>query len=265
MPKRHLDEQPEAMSDAFDYWQVESVQRQIVRKQRREFFPRAALAHGQPIEFHIEASPHLYLDLATSRIRLKLQVFSPTTNAKIVALDHVGCVNLVAQALFGDISVELNNRVVNETTNGLYAFRAYIETLLSCSKEYKQYFLPVEGWEADTIGKFEVTDVDAANVLDRNAGLNNRMAWFAEGKQVEFTIRPHVDIFQQHLHLKLNVSLTLRLYPSRDSFLLKCPVNSIANGTPPNPAFQLRITEAVLLIETREVAPPFELAHIQKL
>ena len=90
MAKRHLVEQPEAMSDAFDYWQVESVQRQVVRKQRREFFPRAALAHGQPIEFHVEASHHLYLDLATSRIRIKLQIFSPTTNAKIVALDHVG-------------------------------------------------------------------------------------------------------------------------------------------------------------------------------
>ena len=258
----------EFMKHMFEYWRKEVVQKQIVRKFRRDFYPRAAIAKQQPIEFEVEPSPKLYLDLNSSRVKVTLRITDPKTNAAIVLADHVGPINLLGQTMWADILVEMGGKLLNETTNGLYPYRAYVETLLSVDDDSKEMYYGVEGWKKDDPAKIAHINVDDGVAGNKNPGLTERMSWFASGTQVEFTFRPHVEIFQQQLLIPSMAAFRMKLYPSRDSFVLNCPTDSavvVGGVNVPNSSFNLEIVECVFKVETREVTQPLELAHISEL
>ena len=80
----------------------------------------------------VQGADQLYLDLNESSLHLRVKI----TNAdgtKIEA-NRAGPVNLIQHSLFNQMSVEFNGKPVNEP-NHLYAYRAYLSTLINYSKE----------------------------------------------------------------------------------------------------------------------------------
>ena len=63
-----------------------------------------------------------------------------------------GTVNLILHSLFKGVTVQFNNNIVSDPSN-MYAYRAYMETLLSCSSDVHSYRLKAEGWHKDTYDK----------------------------------------------------------------------------------------------------------------
>ena len=72
-------------------------------------------------------------------------------------------------SLFSQVDVSLNGTLVTPTTN-TYAYRAYIETLLSHGAEAKNSQLTSALWYKETTGHMDATD-------DENKSLQNRKGY----------------------------------------------------------------------------------------
>jgi len=57
-------------------------------------------------------------------------------NEPIDAGDHVGPINLLLHSLFSEIDITLNDTLVT-SSNNTYAYRSYLETVLSFSEAAK--------------------------------------------------------------------------------------------------------------------------------
>ena len=54
-----------------------------------------------------------------------------------------GTVNLLLHALFIEVTVQINHKTVSDPNN-MYAYRAYMETLINCSGDIHNYRLKAE-------------------------------------------------------------------------------------------------------------------------
>ena len=88
-----------------------------------------------------------YLDLGSAYLQLtaSISVGGLTTPTEV---DKVAPANNWVQSLFSHVDVYLNGKIVSNT----YAYRAYIETLLTFGKTYKQTVLTNTMWYKDTAG-----------------------------------------------------------------------------------------------------------------
>ena len=240
----------ECMKNQFNYWRSQSIQKQVVRTFLREFKPTTAIARGTPIEFDVPGTPHYYNDLSSSNVRIRARIVQPN-GVPITDAMHVGTANLYANSMFGDVMVELGGQLLGSATNGLYPYRAYVETLIDTNEENKLTWGQTEGWYKDTPGQVAVADPAPD---DANLGLHARERRFAAGREVEMTLRPHVDVFQQELCMPSHVNMRLFLYPARDEFVLKAAAADVA--------YRLEITEATFVVETCEVTAEMEGAQM---
>ena len=63
----------------------------------------------------------------------------PAANASVT-----GTVNLLLHSVFKEVTVQFNKTVSDP--NNMYAYRAYLETLINCSGDIQNYRLKAEGW-----------------------------------------------------------------------------------------------------------------------
>ena len=127
----------------------------------------ASLDSGGPIEFLIPGSGDDYLDLANTM----LYVYAKVTRANgddLDLADPVGPVNNWLHSLFSQVDVYLYGTLVAPSSN-TYAYRAYLETLLSYGTDANVTQLTSQLWHKDTS-----TNMDAVEVADGVA----TNAWF---------------------------------------------------------------------------------------
>ena len=97
--------------------------------------PVASVQTSDTIEFLCAANPDVYTDLANSYLHVKAKI-TKANGADLDADDQVGPVNLWMHALFSQVDVFLNNKLVTPSSTA-YPYRAYIETILNFSKNTK--------------------------------------------------------------------------------------------------------------------------------
>ena len=151
---------------------------------------------------------------------------------------QVGPSNLWMHALFSQVEVFLNNKLVTPSSTA-YPYRAYIEMILNFSKDAKDSHLTSALFYKDKAGK-----MDAVNPLaqDANTGLKQRHAYTRESKSVAMEGRIHSDLFAQGA-----VPIKIKLVRSRDPF---CLVSSAEN-----PNFKVVIEECLFRVRRVNVAP----------
>ena len=123
--------------------------------------------------------------------------------AKITAADganldadvQVGPVNLWLHALFSQMEVFLNNKLVTPSSTA-YHYRAYSETILNFSKDAKDSHLTSALFYKDKAGKMDSVNplAEEANV---NTGLKERHAHTRQSRSVAMEGRIHSDLFAQ--------------------------------------------------------------------
>ena len=92
----------------------------------------------------------MYFYLTNSRIMVRLQIHKkggapmPAANACVT-----GTVNLLLHSLFKEVTVQFNNKTVSNPSN-MYAYRAYLETLIICSGDLQNYRHKAKKWHKDT-------------------------------------------------------------------------------------------------------------------
>ena len=119
----------------------------------------------------------------------------------------VGPLNNWLHALFSQVDVYLNGTLVTPSTN-TYAYRAYIETLLSYGPDAKDTQLTSQLWHKDTATRMdavEIADGPAANVRSRLVDMMGRL---------------HMDLFLQDKFLINGVDVKIRLVRSKPAFAL---------------------------------------------
>ncbi len=162
----------ECVSSKFDYFDAIPIQTSIVDSYFIDYSPVSALNHQGPINFIVHGSDHQYLDLANSILSVKCKILKADNDNLAADSGAVGPVNYTFHSLWSDIHVEICGRQVSET-NGMYCYKALLETLLTNSGPVKKGQLQRALWSKDTTGKMEICTKDGANT-----GYNDRAEYF---------------------------------------------------------------------------------------
>ena len=166
--------------------------------------------------------------------------------------DPVGPVNNWLHSLFSQVDVYLNGTLLTPSTN-TYAYRSYIETLLSYGPDAKDTQLTGQLWHKDT-----ATRMDAAEIADgpaANEEFVTRRENILRSRLVDMIGRLHVDLFLQDKFLINGVDVKIRLVRSKPAFAL------MAGGA--NPDYKIKIVNATLFAKKATLNPTVQMARIK--
>ena len=236
-----------------ELFSVPPTQTSIESSSYIEFHPVSTIAHGLPIEFSVSGSGQEYIDLANTLLYVRVKI-TRANGTDIDDTDVVGPVNLTLHSLFSEMEVKLNDTLVS-SLDSTYAYRAYLETLLSYGKDAKSSQLTMSMYYKDTAGAMDAIALVGANAT--NAGLVKRHGFFQTSRPVDLVGRLHVDMaFQQRL-IPSDVGLKLKLQRTKDSFAL------LATGAAPT--YKILIQECKLFVRKVKVSASVYLAHAKQL
>jgi hypothetical protein len=218
-----------------------------------EYNPISSISDGTPIEFVVGGSGQDYIDLANTQLYVRTQI----VRADGVAIDnndHVGPVNLLLHSLFSEVEVKLNDTLVS-STNNTYAYRAYLETLLSFGPAAKKSQLTSALYYKDVGGSME--DRNPHDQTAGNTGFMKRHQFFEGGAIVDLQGGIHSDLFFQDKYVPSDVSLRIRLVRNKDAF---CLMSSVAA-----PTFKIKILDCKLFVRKVKLSPSVFVAHAKAL
>jgi hypothetical protein len=244
----------ECAKSELDLFSVPATQTSIESGTYVEYHSISSLTGAAPIEFDVSASGDDYLDLANSFLCVRAKI-TRVNNDDLDAADTVGPVNNFLHSLFSQVDVSLNGTLTTNSTN-TYAYRAYIETMLSYGLEAKSSQLTSALFYKDEAGKMDKSNPLAANAVDRNSGLAKRQTFGAESHEIDMIGRIHTDIFFQERYMLNEVNAKIKLIRSNDAFCL------MATG---GQQFKVVVTAASLLIRIIKLSTSVFLAHAKTL
>jgi len=243
----------ECTKSELDLFAVPPTQTSIESGNYVEYNPIATISQGTPIEFSITGAGQDYLDLASTQLYVKAQIIK-ANNDPIDNNDNVGPTNLFLHSLFSEVDITLNDTLVT-SSNNTYAYRSYLETLLSYGEGAKTSQLTSALFYKDVAGHLENANPndDAAN----NTGFKKRSNLTNEGRVVDMLGCVHSDLFFQDRFLPNDVNIKVRLVRNKDAFCLMSAVQGAA--------FKVKILECKLYVRKVKLSPSVFLAHAKAL
>jgi len=193
------------------------------------------------IDFKIPANGAHYLDLFDSFLYLKV-IVTNKDGTDLADGEDVSPVNCFLHALFSQVDVYLTSQLVS-TSNNAYAYRALIETLLSCGDDHR---LSQGGCY------MSYYDTNGGVADDTNHGYKTRKNYIARSRKLELIDKLRFDLANQHRYILNDVSVTISLTRSPDAFAL-------VTGT--NKEFKIKILKASYYVRKQVLYPSIILAH----
>ena len=244
----------ECAKSELDLFSVPATQTSVESGTYVEYHPISSMMGGAPIEFDVNASGDDYLDLANSFLCARAKITRVNDDDLDVA-DTVGPVNNFLHSLFSQVDVSLNGTLITSSTN-TYAYRAYVETLLSYGIEAKSSQMTSALFYKDEAGKMDRPNPLAANADHKNTGLASRQTFAAQSREIDMIGRIHADIFFQERYMLNEVNVKIKLVRSPDAF---CLMATGANN------YKVVLTAATLLVRKVKISPSVYLAHAKTL
>ena len=243
----------ECAKSELDIFAVPPTQTSIESCATVEHNPVSSIAHGLPIEFAVSGSGQDYVDIAGTQLFVRAKI-TRANGAPIDGTDQVGPVNLTLHSLFSEVDVRLNDTVIS-SGNNTYAYRAYIEKLLSYGTDAKASQLTAALYYRDTAGEMDDSNPLAVNA--GNAGLAKRHWFFRDGNTVDMMDKLHIDLCFQERFIPSDVGLRIRLVRNKDAF---CLMSAAAA-----PAYKLQIVDCKLYVKKVKLSPSIVVAHAKAL
>jgi hypothetical protein len=163
------------------------------------FSPTTSLGDQKStIEFLIHASETDYLDLNDTVLIVKLKVLGGNGANNLAATSLCTPVNYFMNALFSDVTLSLNNTVV-EGGNQMYPYKSTIDCIFNYNSNAKYYQLTPMGYS-------EVDD-DRKNMI-------------ALSREIELVGKLHLDFFNRPQYLLPGVNVSIKLTRAKDLFAL---------------------------------------------
>jgi hypothetical protein len=153
------------------------------------------------------------------------------------------------------VDVSLNGTLITSSTN-TYAYRAYIEILLSYGSDAKSSQMTSALFYKDEAGKMDKPNPLAPDNAEKNSGLVKRQTFTATSSEIDMIGHIHSDIFFQERYMLNEVNIRIKLIGSNDGFCL------MSTGATQCKVF---VTFALLLIRKVKISPSVYLAHAKAL
>ena len=147
-------------------------------------------------------------------------------------------------SLFASVDVQLNGRSVVSSSNN-YAYKSYISTLLSASRDAINSQYENALFYPDDEKEFETGD----KMFQSNTGVKQRFRATGGSQEFELIDSLQIDLSNQEKLLIPGVNLTIALRKNDPKFCLMSYEDGID--------FRVDITEAVLYVRQVEVSPSF--------
>ena len=183
----------ECAKSELDLFSIPATQTSIENGTYVEYHPISTISGGAPIEFDVTATGDDYLDLTNSYLHVRAKI-TRANGSDLEAADTVGPVNNFLHSLFSQIDVSLNGTLITSSTN-TYAYRAYVETVLSYGYDAESSQLTSALFYKDDAGKMDKLNPLAENAVDKNSGLAKRHTFASRSVEIDMIGRIHSDIF----------------------------------------------------------------------
>lgn len=191
-----------------------------------------------------------YMDLKRSTLRVKVRLTD--SNDKPISKDeNVALVNLPQHSLFTQVDCSLQQTGVGQTGTN-YAYKAYIDTLLSSSANDKVE-LDSQLFVKDSSGRRDEPNVRNGS----NTGSYLRSQYTDDGRILELEAPIHLDIFRQNRLIINGVSLSLKFHQSKNVFRLMSDVE--------NASYKTQIVDASFKLCVQKPNAGVSMAHIKLL
>ena len=216
----------EIASSKFDLYAPIEIENSIRKSHSLSFRPISSVGSSGPFSFDIPADPDKYTDAETFRLHGRMRIKKKASNGTLSNLpgsEKVSTVNNIFDSLWSSISKELNGTEISDPSSRWYAYKAYIENLLSYSTSTKDTILPSKGYIQDTADEFDSLDNASSADVSNNDGYKLRKAMFAESEWVYFCNNIHVDLTTLRKVIPPNVKITMSLQRNSDEFCLLSP------------------------------------------
>jgi len=155
------------------------------------------------------------LDFNRNFLYMKIKIVKDD-GRNLEVTDDVDPINLLGKTFFKQVTVKLSDKEIYNS-GSLYAYRAYIETLLNISQPAKGSRLEKEGFKKDKAGEFDT---------NTNTSATDRGTRYGLSKEVELIAPVHCDFFMQPRPLIENCQLEMQLHRNSDNFCLMSWTNS---------------------------------------
>lgn len=182
-----------------------------------EYRPVTQITKGSTIEFYIPGTSNDYVDLKHSRLFIKCKI-TKHDGSPVEEVAKAAFINLPLHSLFRQVDVALQQHVITPSVGQNYPYKAIIDTLLSHERPpYK------------AVLQSELFFKDSANYMDSlvsesgNAGLMGRAEYTDGGKSVDLEGPICMDICQQERLIMNGVSISIKLFPNTDPFVIMGP------------------------------------------
>ena len=224
------------------YFDIPPIQDSIEKEYYQDVSSESTTPDARTLEFNIAGSTGVCLDLAKSYIKLKVKVVkadgSPLHATTEKDGGKVSVVNNLLHSLFSNIDVSLNDIFVSRSYSN-YPYKAYIQNLLTYSKDSKQKgFLRCEGWWTDETGKYE--DFSSKAIVGRRSWILN--------KSLELGGTLKCDLFQQHKLLPSQINVKIRCVRSDSNFAL-LDLYTKAENNPNKGSYKIVVENAVFRVK----------------
>ena len=162
-------------------------------------------------------------------------------------------------SLFSQIELSFNGQSF-ENSNNVYPYKAYLTDLLNYGQDSKNSYLQSSLFYKDDAGQhdnitFLKTETDPTPIF--NSGFIKRKQILNKGNgQIELIGKLHCDIFNSDRYLINNVSMNLKLIPSRSQF---CLIGKTGEN------YSIQIDTAMLLVRKAQINPSVMLGHAMAL
>ncbi|XP_069098355.1 uncharacterized protein F54H12.2-like [Pleurodeles waltl] len=203
----------ECAKSELDLFSPKPTQTSIENSFFMEVLPLAPLMPLAPIKFYVSGSTDMYLDLNNTLLHLVCEITK--ANGTNIEADTKGALMAYPIAtMFNQVEINLGDRLIMQSDN-MYAYRAYIESILNYSCEALDTQLPAGLFYKDTEAQFEDTTLDGGN-----NGFKKRASFVAGNRQFDLLGRIYSDLFFQDKRLVNGIDLKIKLNRNKGTFSL---------------------------------------------
>ena len=222
-----------AYEKGLDLWTRKPVNSSIIQKKYVKHLPRQyPPSSDQVVEFYIPGNTTQFIDFSETELVIVCSIVKDDgtdfkyDNAK-KEYEYVTPINDLFHTMWQNVELIAgsSNEVIS-TSNNYYAYKAYIEDLISTtSTEKNNYMKYNQLWYKDS-NYAECSNPEETDPSKKNTGLENR--WIATNEKKKFRLigKLRADFCMQDRFLLNGVDVTVRLTPNREAFrLIHNPTN----------------------------------------
>ncbi len=244
------------------------------------YSPISPLNESNCIEFVVPPIGLTYIDLKSTRLYGKLKIVKlnnkneevplttaltktippragskdPPTTQTIYQQDDVSFINLLPKSCFKLVSVDLNSTACQNNSTYYLPYKGFFETLMSFSKEQKEYFLRKSClYIPDKAGSEDANNKNASP----SSGYVKRSKLVGDDKDIEFFTPIHADIFMSRMLLIPGITMRVKFYKQDDAFVIMAPTDDFK--------YKIKFQELSLVVKTVTLRPDIAEKHSNSL